>query len=58
MMHNKVRENTALLVTFRDNLMKAQGTMANIGGIMKQMPPLPAQMNTQLLQSVLPNKNP
>jgi len=49
---------SALLVTFRDNLMQAQGTMANIGGIMKQMPPLPAQLNTQLLQSVLPNKNP
>ena len=38
--------------------MKAHGAMAGIGGIMKQMPPLPAQVNTQLLQSVLPAKNP
>jgi len=58
MMHNKVRENTDLLLKFRDNLMKAHGAMAGIGGIMKQMPPLPAQVNTQLLQSVLPAKNP
>jgi len=57
MMHNKVRENTDLLLKFRDNLMKAQGAMGSIGGVMKSMPPLPAQVNTQLVRSVLPSKN-
>jgi len=57
MMHNKVRENTDLLLKFRENLIKAQGVMTNTGGIMKQMPPLPAQVNQQLVQAVLPAKN-
>merc|ERR1711916_404340 len=50
-------ENTDLLLKFRDNLMKAQGAMGSIGGVMKSMPPLPAQVNTQLVRSVLPSKN-
>mmetsp|Transcript_14328 Transcript_14328/g.27649 ORF Transcript_14328/g.27649 Transcript_14328/m.27649 type:complete len:180 (+) Transcript_14328:200-739(+) len=57
MMHNKVRENTELLLKFRDNILKASNTMNNINGIMKQMPPLPAQVNTQLANSFLPSKS-
>jgi len=54
MMQNKVQQNTDLLVKFRDNILKASNTMNSLNGIMKQMPPLPAQVNTQLANSFLP----
>ena len=55
MMHNKVRENSDLLSKFRDNILKASNNMNSMNGIMKQMPPLPAQVNTQLANSFLPS---
>ncbi len=44
MMRNKVRENTDLLMRFRDNILKAQKAMVKEPS-MAQMPPLPAQVN-------------
>jgi len=49
-----VRESTAMLCTFRDNILAILHRMTTQPGIMAQMPPLPVRPNLELADAVLP----
>jgi len=53
MLQNKVHENTELLKQIRDGIYRASNLMNESTGMMKNMPPLPAQINTHLAASLL-----
>jgi len=46
--------NTELLATLRDNIIRILNSMNHAPGIMRQMPPLPVQLNLELASLLLP----
>ena len=54
----KVAENTEVLGRIRDHIMAILASMGSMPGIMRQMPPLPIQLDLELANRILPPPKP
>ena len=54
----KVAENTEVLGDIRDHIMAILASMGSMPGIMRQMPPLPIQLDLELANRILPPPKP
>lgn len=50
----QVDENTALLMSYRDNILSILNQMQSMGGVMADMPALPVRLNVELANNFLP----
>ncbi|GAB4825455.1 hypothetical protein Ancab_008328 [Ancistrocladus abbreviatus] len=54
----QIHENVNLFCQARENLVKIMNSMSDSPEIMKQMPPLPVKLNEELVNSILPRRQP